>query len=185
MGRKTFAVLLAVSLVGGFGSAVEAKRKTRARPITYWMNWIGDCSGYGLLAATFQANPDDCALFFPGLGTEHAFVGPAGADITLDASREVVVDFELTHVAQVAAEFEVELTAFVDGEEQTIASGTQTVLAAGVGRTPLHYELEADPALDRKVLESVTLTVAWTSGVSYSSIDLQNGSGAVVLGSFK
>jgi hypothetical protein len=185
MGRKLFTALLVVSLAGGIAPAVEAKKKARPRPLTYYMNWVGDCAGSGSLAVKFVANPDDCALFFPGLGSEHVFVGPAASPFTLDASQQVVVDFELTHVAQVAAEFEVELTAVVDGDTTTVATGTQTILAAGVGRTPVHYDLEPDPALAGKVLEGLSLTVAWTSGVSYSSIDLQNGSGAVVVGTLK
>lgn len=185
MGRKVLVALLVASLTGGISPAVEAKKKARPRPLLYYMNWIGDCAGSGSLAAKFVANPDDCALFFPGLGSEHVFVGPAASPFTLDASREAVVDFELTHVAQVAAEFEVELTAMVDGEAKTIATGTQTILAAGPGRTPVHYDLEPDPAFDGATLDSLSLTVAWTSGVSYSSIDLQNGSGAVVVGTLK
>ncbi|MDQ3952368.1 MAG: hypothetical protein M3279_05315 [Actinomycetota bacterium] len=185
MGRKVFTALLVVSLAGGIAPAAEAKKKARPRPLTYYMNWVGDCSGSGLLAVKFVANPDDCALFFPGLASEHVFVGPAASPFRLDASREVAVDFELTHVAQVAAEFEVELTAVVGGDTKTVATGTQTILAASVGRTPVHYDLEPDKALDGKTLEGLSLTVSWTSGVSYSSIDLQNGSGAVVLGTIR
>ena len=185
MGRKLFTALLVASLAGGVAPAVEAKKRARPRPLMYYMNWVGDCSGSGLLAAKFVANPDDCALFVPGLRSEHVFVGPVATPFRLDASREVTVDFELTHVAQVAAEFEVELTATVDGDTKTVATGAQTIVAAGIGRTLLHYDLEPDPALDGRTLEGLSLTVTWTSGVSYSSIDLQNGSGAVVIGTVR
>lgn len=179
--RKILTTVVVLALMGPGTGAVASKPRAKPRPVTYYMNWFGDCAGGGYLSLKAVPNPDDCALFFPGLGSSHAFRGSAGLPLVLDASQKVVVDFELIHVAQVAADFEVVVTAAIDGEETEVARGVQTLLAAGVGRTALHYELEPDAALDGAALESLTATVNWTNGVSYSSIDLQSDTARVVL----
>lgn len=181
MNRKILTTVLVLTLAVSGTGAVAAKSRAKPRPVTYYMNWFGDCTGGGYLALKSVPNPDDCALFFPGLGSSHAFRGGAGMPLVLDAASKVVVDFELVHIAHVAADYEVVVTASVGGEDVEVARGVQTLLAKGVGRTALHYELDPDPALDGAALESLTATVNWINGVSYASMDLQSDTARVVL----
>lgn len=180
MGRRTSALILAMALSGVIVVPLEGQAK-KPSGLTFYMNWFGDCAGSGYLALKSVPNPDDCALYFPGLGDTYSFPGSAGLPVKLDATHPITLDFVLTHVAHVAADFEVALTGTVDGEEAEIASGIQTVLAAGPGATPLHYELEPDAALDDELISSLDLNVSWTNGVTYSSIDLQSGTAFVVI----
>jgi hypothetical protein len=187
MARRMTALVLIVALAGLIASPVEAKKKRKPAPVavTYYLNWLGDCAGSGFMALEPAPNPDSCALFFPGLGDTYSFPGSEGLPFALDATEPITVDFGLGTVASVAAEFEAVLSGTVDGEDKQIASGTQTVVAAGPGTTPVHFDLEADPALDNTSVTALTLTINWTGGVTYSSMQLEEGGANMVIHGIK
>ena len=182
MSRKVASVVLIAFLVSVVAAPVEAKKKDKPAPSTYYLNWGGDCAGAGFLSLTPQPNPDSCALFFPGLGDSYSFFGSEGTPLTLDAGKTVTVDFVLNQVASVAADFDVVLEGTVNGKSKEIASGTQTVLA-GTTVTPasVHYDLEPDASLDKAKISDLRLTVTWSNGVTYSTMDLESGSATLVI----
>ncbi len=162
---------------------VEAAKKKKPKPIvvTYHLNWFGDCEGAGYLSASAVPNPDNCALFFPGIGDTYSFPASEGNAFSLDATQPITVDFDLSSAASVVTEYEVVVTATIAGEEKQIASGTQMVVAAAYGITPVHYELEPDAALAKATVTRLTATVSWTSGMTYSKIDLDSGTAIMTI----
>lgn len=181
MTRKVMALLLVLTVAGAVAAPASAKRKPpKPAPATYYLNWLGDCSGAGFLSLKPEPNPDGCALFFPELGSSHSFGAVDGLPLTL-AATDIAVDFELRHVATVAGEFQVDLTATVGGEQVTVGTATASVVAAGLGRTALHFDLAPDAALQGAKLETMTLTVSWTDGVSYSSVAVEEGTATMVV----
>lgn len=173
MVRRLTAVVAAVALAALAVAPADAAAKTKkAAPKTYYLNWAGDCSGSGYLSLKPVPNPDDCALFFPQLGDTHFFAGSEGMPFALDATKTIPVDFNLSTVASAAAEFEALLTATVGGAQVDVASATTSVQVAGPGATPVHFDLEPDPALHRAKVSSLTLTIRWTSGFTYSSMQV-------------
>jgi hypothetical protein len=187
MVRRITALILVAALAGLVVSPAEAKKKKKKAPapvaITYYMNWMGDCAGGGYLALVATPNPDDCALYFPGLGETYSFPGSEGTPFALDATKPITVDFQLITVVTAAAEFEAVLTGTINGEEKPIASATQTVIAGtSAARVPLHFDLEPDAALNNAQITGLNLTINWTSGVTYSTIDFDSGATMVVNG---
>jgi hypothetical protein len=181
MFRRLAAVVMVVALAGLIAAPADAKKKSPE--LTFYMGWYGDCAGAGLLSITRPETPESpCALYFPTLGDSHAFGGSEGMPFSLDATRPVVVDVTLSHVASAAADFEVVVEGTIKGKDRVIASGSQTVVAgAFVQATPLHFELEADPALNKGKISYLTVTISWTNGVTYSQIDFSQPA-TVVLG---
>jgi hypothetical protein len=187
MVRRITALILVAALAGLVVSPAEAKKKKKKAPapvaITYHMNWGGDCpTGSGYLALTPTPNPDACALYFPGIADTYSFPGSEGTPFALDTTKPIAVDFLLIDVVSAAAEFEAVLTGTIDGQETPIASGTQTIVAAAGMRTPVHFDLEPDAALNNALLTGLNLTISWTSGVTYSTIDLDAGATMIVNG---
>jgi hypothetical protein len=149
------------------------------------MNWAGDCAGSGYLALVATPNPDDCALYFPGLGDSYSFPGSEGTPFALDATKPIAVDFVLAHRVTVAADFEAVLTGTINGEMTPIASGTQTIVAGVAGLpTPVHFDLEPDAALNNATVTGLNLTINWTNGLTYSSIDFDSGA-TLIMNGFK
>jgi hypothetical protein len=186
MTRKIASVVLVALLASVITGPVEAKKKPKPAPITYYLNWGGDCAGYGFLSLTSQPNDASCALFFPELGNSYSFFGDEGTPFALDTSKVITLDFVLNQVASLAADFEVVLEGTVNGKSAEIASGTQTVLV-GVSATPaaVHYDLEPDASLNGARISDLRLTVTWTNGVTYSTMDLQSGSATLVISGAK
>ena len=183
--RKIGIVALVVALAGLVVSPVEAKKRKKAVPVqvTYYMNWFGDCAGSGVLGLETVPNPDACALYFPGLGDSFSFPGSEGFPFALDVSKPITVDFSLSTVVTVAADFEVVLEGTIGDEDKVIASGTQTVLAATNANPPaVHYDLEPDAALDKAQITHLTLTISWTNGATYSTIDFDAAPNLVING---
>jgi hypothetical protein len=186
--RKITALILIAALTGLITSPVEAKKKKK-KPVavtsTQYLNWLGNCSGSGYLSLEPVVNDESCALFFPGVVNTYDFPGSDGLPLSLNAKEPIAVDFSLRTGASVAAEFEVEITGAVNGEEVLIASGTQTVLVAGPGFIPVHYDLEPDAALDKARITALTVTVTWTGGATYSKIDFDTTTASAVIHGFK
>ena len=181
--RRKFVVILAVTAVAGcLLNPVDAAAKKRARPVTMtqFLNWGGDCAGSGYLALSHVPNPDSCALYFPELGNEHYFAGSQGMPFALDADQAVTVDFDLSSVVTAAAEFEARLSATVGDEQVDVATGTVAIQAAR-GSTPVHFDLEPAAELDNAKVSGLSLTITWTEGVTYSSIDLDSGTAQMVV----
>lgn len=186
MNRKIAAILAVGALAGALLSPAHAVAKKKARPLvmTQYLNWGGDCGGAGYLALSHTANPDSCALFFPEVASEHYFAGSQGMPFVLDADQDVTVDFTLNSVVTAAAEFQATLTATVGGEQVDVASATTTVQVAR-GATPVHFDLEPARALDNAKVSALNLTITWTDGITYSSIDLDSGTAQLVARGFK
>jgi hypothetical protein len=147
------------------------------------MNWGGDCAGSGYLALAPAPNPDACALYFPGLGDSYSFPSSEGTPFVLDATKPIPVDFVLSHVASAQAAFEAVLTATIKGESTPIASANQTILVGMSGMpTPVHFDLEPDAALNNAVVTGLALTISWTDGFSYSTIDFDAGATVIING---
>lgn len=181
MFRRFTAIVMVVAIAGAIAAPADAKRKSPE--MTYYMDWYGDCAGGGLLTNVQPDPPESpCALYFPTLGDSHMFGGDQGMPFSLDTTKPVVVDVTLTHVVSATADFEVEVEGTVKGKDRLIASDVQTVVAGTfVENTPLHFELEADPALNKAKISYLTVTLSWTNGVTYSQIDFSQ-SATVVLG---
>lgn len=177
-------VVAAVAAAGLLIAPAGAKPKTKesAAGTKYYLNWGGDCGGSGYLALEHVSNPDACALFFPELGSSYYFGGSDGMPFALDADRTITVDFNLATVVTAAAEFEAVLSATVGRRQVEVASATATVLAAGpVGGSPVHFDLEPSPGLDEAKVAALNLTISWTDGVTYSSMDLESGTATMVV----
>jgi hypothetical protein len=182
MSRKVASVVLIALLVSVIAGPVEAKKRRKPAPITYYLNWGGDCAGTGFLSLRSQPNEESCALFFPGLGDSYAFYGIEGTPFALDTSKVITLDFELNQVASVAADFEVLLEGTISGKSKEIASGTQTVSVGASGMpAAVHYDLEPDGSLNGAKITDLRLTVTWTNGVTYSTMDLESGSATLVI----
>lgn len=189
MPRKLIVLAILSALIAGATvmPVAAAKKKKQPKPIavTYHLNWFGDCEGGGYLSAEAVPNPDNCALFFPGIVDTYSFPASEGSAFSLDATQPITVDFDLSSAASAATEYEVVVTATIAGEEKQIASGTQMVLAAAYGITPVHYELEPDAAFDKATVATLTATVSWVSGMTYSKIDLDSGTATITTHGFK
>ena len=183
MSRKATALVLAALVAGLVAGPVQAKKAVPAS--TYYISWAGDCTGVGYLADKPSPNPDACALFFPELGSSYSFGAIDGLPVVLDARKPIPVDFSLSHVASVAATFDVTLSGEVDGKDAEIGAGTATVTASGPGSTPVHLDLEPDPSLHKGKVTRLTLTVTWSDGVTYSQMELEEGNATVVLSRLK
>lgn len=187
MNRKIGTILAVGALVGCLLNPAEAVAKKRLRPVTMtqYLNWAGDCAGAGYLALAHTPNPDSCALFFPEIAArEYYFGGAQGMPFVLDADQPVAVDFNLSSVATAAAQFDVTLSVMV-GDERVEAASASTSVQLGQGSTPIHFDLEPDAALDNVKVSAVNLTIGWTDGATYSSIDLDSGTAQMVLRGFK
>ncbi|HEV2756576.1 MAG TPA: hypothetical protein VG318_12470 [Actinomycetota bacterium] len=183
MSRKITALVL-LALAAGLVSA-PAQAKKPVPPTTYYISWAGDCAGAGYLATKASPNPDACALFFPELGSSYSFGALDGLPFALDAGKPLAVDFSLSHVASVAAKFDVTVSGQVNGKDTEIAAGSTTVVAAGPGSTPVHLDLEPDAALHRGKVTMLSLTVTWSEGVTYSQMQLEGGDATLVLSRLK
>ena len=186
---RRFVAVVAVIAVAGLlvAPAADAKKaKKKSVELTHYFDWYGDCTGSGFLnRSTPKANEDACALFFPGLGDTYTFTALQGKPFTLDATKPVVIHVAMSHAATAAAEFEVVLTGNIKGQNKVIASGTQTVTSGSfVQDAPLHYELKADSALHKAKMTSLSATLTWKSGVSYSQVDF-SGPSTIVLNEIK
>lgn len=186
MSRKTMAILAVGAVVGLLVNPAGAAAKKRLRPMTMtqFLNWGGDCAGSGYLALSHVPNPESCALYFPELTSQHYFGGSEGMPFVLDADQKVTVDFDLNSVVTAAAEFEAVLSATVDDDQVDVASATVAVQVAN-GSTPVHFDLEPAPALDNAKVSGLNLTIAWSDGVTYSTIDLDSGTAQMVVRGFK
>jgi hypothetical protein len=182
MFRRITAALLVVALAGLMPASVEAKKtkKPKGVEVVLQMNWQGDCAGSGYLAAETIPNPDDCALFFPGLGDTYSFHDIEGTAFKLNAKKGMTVDFSLSSVVTVAADFEAVLNGTVGGKDVTIASATDQMTS--VVDEEIHFDLEPDKKLHKKKVSSLNLTITWTNGVTYSSIDFNAGAPVVMYG---
>ena len=181
--RRITALILVVAIAGLVVGPADAKKKKKPAPvsITYHMNWGGDCAGSGYLALAPAPNPDSCALYFPGLGDSHSFPSSEGTPFALDATKSIPVDFVLSHAASAQATFEAVLTGTIKGESTPIASANQTILVGISGMpTPVHFDLEPDAALNNSVLTGLSLTISWTDGFSYSTIDFDAGATVII-----
>ncbi len=173
--RRLAVGLVALLTIAVPGSAVAKKKPAAPTEITYFLNWGGDCAGSGYLALAPASNDGACALFFPGLGDTYSFGGKEGMPFTLDASKTITLDFMLSQVVTAAADFQVVLEGTIGGKTKEIASGTQTVLVGTPAMAQaMHYDLEPDASLDKQKVTSLTLTVTWAGGVTYSQMDFAN-----------
>jgi hypothetical protein len=184
MNRRMVALLLVLAVAGAMASPVEAKKKRKSKPkpvvVTYNMAWVSGCGGSGYLTLKGTPSPDPCALYFPELGNSYSFPAIDGKPFKLNAKKPITVDFTLSTVAHVQAEFEAVLDADVSGKSKTIASATQTV--TGQGDTAMHFDLEPDAALDKGKIDNLNLTISWTNGVAYSQINFEAGAPVVING---
>jgi hypothetical protein len=181
-------LVLALALAGLIAAPVDAKRrrkprKLRPKVVTYQMNWGGDCAGGGYLGLETVPNPDSCALYFPELGNSYSFPATEALGFKLNAKKTVTVDFTLNHVASVAADFEAVLEGTVNGKTKEFASQTQTITAAtNAQATPVHFDLDPADTLHKGKVSALYLTVSWTNGVTYSTINFDAGAPVVVHG---
>ncbi len=191
--RRVTALVLVVALATLVGGPVQAKKKKKPKPppapapvaVTFHMNWGGDCEGAGFLSLASVPNPDECALFFPELGNSYAFPATEGLPFGLDATKAITVDFELSSAATAAGEFEAVMTGTVGGQDVEIARATQTVLVAANESTPVHFDLQPDAALDKAEVSALTLTINWTGGLTFSTIDLSSGTSTTVVNGYR
>ena len=183
MVRRITAFILVVAIAGLVVGPADAKKKKKPASITYHMNWGGDCAGSGYLALAPTPNPDACALYFPGLGDSHSFSASEGTPFALDATTPIPVDFVLSHAASAQAVFEAVLTGTIKGESTPIASANQTIPVGVSGMpTSVHFDLEPDAALNNAVVTGLSLTISWTGGFSYSTIDFDAGATVIING---
>jgi hypothetical protein len=183
MSRKLTAFVLAALAAGLVAAPVQAKKTVP--PSTYYISWAGDCTGMGYLATKPSPNPDACALFFPELGSSYTFGATDGLPIVLDAGKAIPVHFSLSHVASAAATFDVTLSGQVNGKDAEIGAGSATFTANGPGSTPVHLDIEPDPSLHKGKVTRLSLTVTWSDGVTYSQMQLEDGSATVVVSRLK
>lgn len=186
MRTKLTTILLVTVLVVGMGTPSEARNRKHAKPATtvLYLNWLGDCTGSGFLDTKPTMNSGACALYFPGAGgvggSSYDFPAAGGVPFELDAARDLSLDIELQNVASVAATFDVVVNGSIDGDDKEIASGSQTVTAPA-GAASVHLDLPPDKALDGAVVNKLDLTVTWSGGVTYSSIDIESGTSNLVV----
>ena len=188
MSRRISALVAVGALALALLKPAEAVAKKKPRPavMTQYLNWGGDCSGAGFLALAHVPNPDSCALFFPQLGNEYYFAGSEGMPFVLEADKAATLDFTLSSVVTAAAEFEAVLSATVGDEQVEVAAATAGVQAASsLGGTDVHFDLQPAAELDNTKVSALNLTITWTDGVTYSSIDLDSGTAKLVLYGFK
>jgi hypothetical protein len=186
--RRTVAVVLAVVLAGLISAPVGAKPKgPKATTLVYYMNWAGDCAGSGFLAPKLEGNPDGCALYFPGLMPPapslyggHVFPALSLRPFKLNAKQPISVDFRLSNVSSVAADFVVTVEGTVNGKDVTIGSATQQVTSP-VG-VQLHFEVDPAAELDKGKVTGLSVSVDWTGGVTYSQIDFESGPSVTIPG---
>lgn len=181
MSRKLAYLSLALAFVGLIAGPVEAGKNRRSPvPITYFMNWDGGCDGGGYLSLTAAPNPGACAQYVPGTDTSHTFRASGQAPFILDATKPISVDFEVDHIVSGAAEFEVVLEATIGKDTMEIASGTQAVVVeTGLEPTALHYEFKPDPSLHLAKVSYPVVTVTWTDGATWSTLDMESGNASV------
>ena len=98
----------------------------------------------------------------------------------LNAKKPITVDFRLSNVSSVAADFVVTVEATVDGKDVTLGSATQQVTSPLAEE--LHFEIDPDDELDRGKVTALSVSVDWTGGVTYSSIDLDAGAPVAIAG---
>ncbi|HYI46441.1 MAG TPA: hypothetical protein VE174_13370 [Actinomycetota bacterium] len=63
----------------------------------------------------------------------------------------------------------------------TVGSETQQLTAAA-GGGELHFELDADDKLDKGKVTALSVSIVWTGGVTYSSIDFDTGAPVTIDG---
>jgi hypothetical protein len=179
--RKLAHLLLGLTLVGLIAGPVQAgKKRGSPAPITYFMNWDGDCTAGGYLSLAPVPNPSACAQYVPAADTSHIFRATGQAPFVLDATKTIAVDFEIDHIVTGAAEFEVVLEATFGKDTKVIASGTHAVTAAtGLEPTAVHLELEPDAALHMAKVSYLAATVAWTEGATWSRLDMESGNASI------
>jgi len=182
MFRRTAALILIFSVVILGSAPVSAKKKRTSVPLTYFLNWQGDCAGGGFLSLE-SSDGSTCALYFNTQAEEHSFPAAEGLPLVLDAREQIPLDFELTTVYQVTAEFEATLTGSVKGERKTIATAAQTLEPQAGGSTSVHFDLEPDPSLQNAKFTDLNLSIALKSGYSYCTLD--TGTGTLVVHGFK
>ena len=186
MSRKLAHLALALALVALIAGPVQAGKNRRSPgPTTFFLNWDGGCDGGGYLSSAPVPNPAACAQYFPVANLSHAFRATGQAPFILDATKTISVDFVLDHIVSGAAEFEVVVEATIGKatagtRSQVIASGTQAVTAeTGFDPTTFHYELEPDAALHLAKASYATVTITWTDGATWSTIDMESGNASV------
>ena len=195
MTRRITALLVVLVLAGLVVSPADAAKKKKKKKVkkpiavtsTQYLAWEGgaECAGGPILAPVPTPNAEACALFGPELATSIEFASAGPTAFKLDAAKPITVDFSLFHVASVAADFTVDVTATVDGKEMTLATGTENIMAAANESTPLHYELKPDAAANGKVLTNLAVTITWASGATFSQMEIDAGDSPVVLHGFK
>lgn len=185
--RRVTAMVLAVALVGLISAPVSAKPKPTTA--VYYLNWQGDCAGTGYLGTKIVPNADDCALFFPGLMSPapsayggFTFPGYEIGTFKLNAKKPITVDFKLSNVGSVAADFVATVDGTVNGKDVTFGSATQQVTSPV--SEDLHFELDPDDALDKGKVTNLSVTIDWTGGLTYSQIDFSSGA-PVAFGAYK
>ena len=182
MSRKLAHLALIGALVGLIAGPAEAGTNLESpAPVTYFMNWEGDCTdGGGYLSSAPKPNADSCAQYFPGLEPSHVFRATRQASFILDATKKISVAFNVDHVVSAAAEFEVVIEGTVGKDTKVIASGTQAATAETAWEPSVfRFGLEPDPGLHGAEISQASVTVTWTGGPSYSRIDLESGNAAV------
>lgn len=188
--RRVTALALTLALAGLIpapASAKAAKAQSKPTNLVYYLNWAGDCAGSGFLAPQLRANPDSCALYFPGLMNPapslyggHVFPAIKLRAFDLNADKPITVDFRLSNVSSVAADFVVTVDGTIDGKDVTIGSATQQVTSPVA--EDLHFEIDPAAELDEGRVTGLSVSIDWTGGVTYSSIDIDAGAPVVIAG---
>jgi len=186
--RRATAVVLTLALAGLISAPVAAKPKQpKPTNLTYYLNWSGDCAGSGYLADKITPNPDACALYFPGLMAPqpspwggYEFPAYKFSAFKLNAKKPITVDFTLSNIGSVAADFVVSVNGTVNGKEVTIGSATQQVTSPV--SEALHFELDPADELDKGKVTYLSVSIIWTGGVTYSQIDFDAGAPVAIAG---
>jgi hypothetical protein len=209
--RRILVGFIVVGLIGGMALQAEAGKKKKKKPrpapapvavdVTFYLN--GGCGQDEVLVLNTTNTPSDsgCGNVFYGalgeatLATPQEAVAAQGVPLTLDASKH------LTGVVTVTSFTFNELGPDVIGIGQTTLKATLTATSGGeeivVGEIsetytvtpaqqhyPIEFDVELDPALNLKVLDSLTLSLMNEGNSAFHGYYRGDGSTTLKLGSF-
>lgn len=206
--RRMLIGLVVVGLVGGMAIQAEAGKRKKRKPqpvpvdVTFYLN--GGCrqdEAFVLNTTNAPAPDSGCGFVFYGAwgeamgATPTEAVAAQGVPLTLDSSKH------LTGVITVSSFTLNELGPDVMGIGQTTLNATLTATSGGeeivVGEisetyivTPaqqdyaLEFDVELDPALNLKVLDSLTLSLINEGNSVFHGYYRGDGSTTLTLGSF-